>query len=69
MDLITNDDPSKEQKRYSAFLSRWESISAESPISFLEDAPMPYSESKPKPTRLQAECHNHNTGWGSYCYS
>ncbi|GFX17008.1 hypothetical protein TNCV_2519841 [Trichonephila clavipes] len=44
----------KEQKRYAAFLSRRESISGESPISFPEDTSMPYSGFDPEPTRLQA---------------
>ncbi|GFW90251.1 hypothetical protein TNCV_2121181 [Trichonephila clavipes] len=38
-DFITNDDSSKEQKRYAAFLSKRESISGESPISFLKIHP------------------------------
>ncbi|GFT03349.1 hypothetical protein TNCV_2985211 [Trichonephila clavipes] len=60
-DFITNDEPSKEQKRYAAFLSRRKSISGESPISFPEDTSIPYSGFEP--TRSQAECHNHPTWW------
>ncbi|GFV59192.1 hypothetical protein TNCV_2339331 [Trichonephila clavipes] len=57
--FITNDDPSKEQKRYAAFLSRWESIAGESPISSPEDTSMPYSGIEP-------ECHNQHTGRGDH---
>ncbi|GFX45550.1 hypothetical protein TNCV_2740871 [Trichonephila clavipes] len=49
---------------YTTSLSRRESISGESPISFHEDTSMPYSGFEPEPTRLQVECHNHHTGWG-----
>ncbi|GFW61586.1 hypothetical protein TNCV_348341 [Trichonephila clavipes] len=62
--FITNDDFSKEQKRYAAFLSRQASISGESPISFPEDTSIPYKGFEPNPTRLQAECHNQHIGWG-----
>ncbi|GFT80349.1 hypothetical protein TNCV_1189961 [Trichonephila clavipes] len=58
--FITNDDPSKEQK-YAAFFSRREFIAGESPIPVLEDTSMSYSGLEP--TRLQAACHNHHTGW------
>ncbi|GFW82937.1 hypothetical protein TNCV_2209891 [Trichonephila clavipes] len=54
---------SQEQKRYAAFLSRRESISGESPISFPEDTSMPYSGIETEPTRLQVEGHNHHSGW------
>ncbi|GFY02498.1 hypothetical protein TNCV_3503791 [Trichonephila clavipes] len=64
IDFITNDDPGKEQKRYAAFLSRRESISAESPIPFPEYTSMPYSGFESEATRLQVECHNRHTGWG-----
>ncbi|GFT25211.1 hypothetical protein TNCV_180901 [Trichonephila clavipes] len=63
IDFITNDDSSIEQKGRAAFHSRWESISGESPASFLQDTSMPYSGFEPEPTRLQAECHIHHTGW------
>ncbi|GFX55516.1 hypothetical protein TNCV_268041 [Trichonephila clavipes] len=53
----------KKQKRYAAFLSRRESITGESPISFPEDASMPYSGFEPELTRLQVERHNHHTRW------
>ncbi|GFY00274.1 hypothetical protein TNCV_4710761 [Trichonephila clavipes] len=62
-DFITNDDPSKEQKRYAAFLSRRESISDESPTSFPENTSMPYSRFEHERTRSHAECHNNHTGW------
>ncbi|GFV48127.1 hypothetical protein TNCV_3554061 [Trichonephila clavipes] len=50
-DFITNDDPSKEQKRYAAFLSRWKSISGESPTSFPGDTRIPCltRDSNPNP--------------------
>ncbi|GFU99106.1 hypothetical protein TNCV_1228201 [Trichonephila clavipes] len=64
-DFIANNDPNKEQKRYADFLSRRGSISGESPISFPEDTTMPYPGFEPEPTGLQAECHNHHTGWDS----
>ncbi|GFW95350.1 retrovirus-related Pol polyprotein from transposon TNT 1-94 [Trichonephila clavipes] len=67
-DFITNDDPSKEQKRYAAFLSRRKSISGESPISFPEDTSMPYSGFEPDPIPLRAEFHNSHTGWGDGQY-
>ncbi|GFX19326.1 hypothetical protein TNCV_3014651 [Trichonephila clavipes] len=57
--FITNDDPSIEQKECAAFQSRQESISGESPTSFPEDTPMPYSGFECESTRLLAECHNH----------
>ncbi|GFU10188.1 hypothetical protein TNCV_3449701 [Trichonephila clavipes] len=63
-DFITNDDPSKEQKRYATFLSRRKSIAGEGPISFPVDTSMPYSGFQPEPTRWQAECQNHHTGCG-----
>ncbi|GFY14150.1 hypothetical protein TNCV_3613391 [Trichonephila clavipes] len=59
--FITNDVPRIEQKRCTAFHSRRESISGESPTSFPEDTAMPYSGFEPESTRLQAECHNHHT--------
>ncbi|GFX18473.1 hypothetical protein TNCV_3370461 [Trichonephila clavipes] len=48
-DSLTNNDPSKEQERYAAFLSRRESISGESPTSFPEDTSIPYSRLEPPP--------------------
>ncbi|GFU87695.1 hypothetical protein TNCV_2042791 [Trichonephila clavipes] len=45
--FFTNDDPSNEQNRYAAFLSKRESISGESPLTFTEDTSMPYSGFKP----------------------
>ncbi|GFW55606.1 hypothetical protein TNCV_119901 [Trichonephila clavipes] len=65
IDFIISDDPRKEQKRYTAFLSRRESISGEISISFSEDTSVPYSGIKPEPTRLQAEYHNHQIEWRS----
>ncbi|GFT33530.1 hypothetical protein TNCV_4381281 [Trichonephila clavipes] len=65
-DFITNDDPSKEQKKYAVFLSRRESISGESPISFPEGTSLPYSVFEPEPTRLQDEGHNHHIGLGRH---
>ncbi|GFW67058.1 uncharacterized protein TNCV_4030782 [Trichonephila clavipes] len=62
--VITNNDSSIEQKRYAAFQSRREPISGESPTSFPEGTCPPYSGFKPEPTHLQAECHDHYTGWG-----
>ncbi|GFX02554.1 hypothetical protein TNCV_728081 [Trichonephila clavipes] len=50
-----------EQRGCAAFHSRRESISGESPASFLEDISMPYSGFEPEPTGLQAECHKHHT--------
>ncbi|GFX87523.1 retrovirus-related Pol polyprotein from transposon 297 [Trichonephila clavipes] len=56
--LYTDGDPSIKQKGCAAFLSRWESISGESPISFPEDTSNPYSGFESEPARLQAKCHN-----------
>ncbi|GFY31825.1 hypothetical protein TNCV_4201341 [Trichonephila clavipes] len=61
--FITNDDPRIEQK--GAFHARRESISGESPTCFPEDTSLPCSGFEPEPTRLQAEGHNHHTGWAA----
>ncbi|GFT81115.1 uncharacterized protein TNCV_955041 [Trichonephila clavipes] len=53
IDFIINEYPSIGQKGFSAFYSRRESISCESPTSFPEDTSMPYSGFEPEPTRLQ----------------
>ncbi|GFW24285.1 transposable element Tcb1 transposase [Trichonephila clavipes] len=54
----------KEQKRYPAVLSRRESISGQSTISFPRDTSMSYLGFEP--TRLQAEFHNHQCRWDGY---
>ncbi|GFS64315.1 hypothetical protein TNCV_3955181 [Trichonephila clavipes] len=52
------------KKRCAAFHSRRESITGESPTTFLEEnTTMPYSGFEPEPVRLQAELHIHHTGW------
>ncbi|GFW18731.1 hypothetical protein TNCV_1369851 [Trichonephila clavipes] len=65
IDFITNDDSreSIEQEESTAFNSRRGSILGEGPTSFREDASVLHSGFEPMPTRLQAECHNHYTGW------
>ncbi|GFV94295.1 hypothetical protein TNCV_2267491 [Trichonephila clavipes] len=56
--------PAKSRRDMLLFLSKRESISGESPISFPEDSYMPYLGFEPEPSRLQFESHNPHTGWG-----